>query len=119
MTTSVNLTMIYGAPVESSSSPMIRKFEEYIRTWSAYLHPSSVRPLDIFPSLRSWPSWMPWNRTFDRVNTLKWSWSGDMFDQLERSVDQGDADELQTGSFVNTVRTRNKEFGFDKKEDLV
>jgi hypothetical protein len=119
MTLSINLTMIYGIPVYPSDGAVVRAFDEYIRSWSVYLHNSTIRPLDFFPSLRAWPDWMPWNVDVNGMKALKLKWSEDIYNQLEESVINGDADELKSKSFINVVRNRREELGFEKKEDIV
>jgi hypothetical protein len=113
---SISMTTILGKRLDRHDSPECRLVEDTTREWNQYLLPSTFRPIDIFPSLRHWPAWMPWNRRFNYIKSLKRGSFETLYREFEIALESGSSSGKQC--FMNTVLNRREEFGFKTKSDL-
>lgn len=107
------MTILYHRPLTTEFSAAFDLLEPYMSTWNKYLLPGTFKPIDILPALRSWPKWMPWNKQLDSVKAVQWNAFGGVYDDFEAHIED------RKGCFMDLMRERRQEFGFETKEDLV
>lgn len=60
---------------------------------------------------------MPWNKSLDLVKETQWASFETLYDEMEVGLENGE--KHREGCFMDQIRSRRKEFGFDEKDDLV
>jgi hypothetical protein len=108
------LSILYGRNEPSLEEPIFHEFEHYIDTFNAYLHPSSLRPVDIFPFLRYLPSWMPWNKQIDDIRNMQ----NGLFSKLLKDFNDANAKNNDQEGFMKEVCGKAKELGINDFEKL-
>jgi hypothetical protein len=114
---SISLTTILGKRLDSYESPECHLVENTTREWNQYLLPSTFRPIDFFPSLRHWPSWMPWNRQFNYIKGIKCGSFEALYRDFETALASGDRS--RKNCFMDIVLDGQEEFGFKTRKDMV